>query len=142
TARVHPLNIAKDALFSRLMPLEGMKVLDYGCGTGENAVLLAACGAQVTAFDLSPFSITQAKRRAEAHGLGGRIHFDTLAAGQTGYPRHSYDVVIGFAILHHLHQDLASIYGEIDRILKLDGTAYFVEPVANSALLRALRRLV
>src|SRR5438552_18440277 len=75
-ARRSPFNIAKETLFTYLMPLEGKRVLDYGCGTGENACLLAACGAQVTAFDLSPASISEARRRAEAHGLSDCIRFD------------------------------------------------------------------
>src|SRR5580765_1491653 len=28
-------NFSKDNLFAKIMPLEGMRVLDYGCGAGE-----------------------------------------------------------------------------------------------------------
>lgn len=138
-ARLGPLNIAKDTLFAHLLPLQGKRVLDYGCGSGENACLLADCGAEVTAFDLSPLSISQARRRAEVHGLADRVRFDVRAAGQTGYPSGSFDVVVGEAILHHLHMDLSTVYAEIGRLLTPAGSAFFIEPVANSRWLRRLR---
>lgn len=135
-------NISKDALFAKLRPLDGKQVLDYGCGHGENSILLAACGARVTAFDLSPESVAKARRRAELHGLADRIQVDVRAAGQTDYPPASFDVVAGFAILHHLHWMLPTIFAEAARVLKPGGIACFTEPVANSPLLRALRPLI
>src|SRR5690242_9252367 len=89
-ARPHPANIPKETLFSHLLPLHGKRVLDYGCGTGENACLLAACGADVSAFDLSPASIDLARLRAAAHGLSNKIRFDVLPAGKTVYPDQSF----------------------------------------------------
>ncbi len=141
-ARPSPWNIPKDALFAHLGSLAGQRVLDYGCGHGENACLLAACGAQVTAFDLSPHAIATAQRRAELHGFADRIQFQVSRAGETEYPSSHFDVVIGFDILHHLHTDLAAVYAEIDRLLKPSGRTCFIEPVANSPLLRAWRRRI
>jgi 2-polyprenyl-3-methyl-5-hydroxy-6-metoxy-1,4-benzoquinol methylase len=43
--------------------LDGRRALDVGCGLGDNAERLAAAGASVTAFDLSPGAIDWAKRR-------------------------------------------------------------------------------
>jgi 2-polyprenyl-3-methyl-5-hydroxy-6-metoxy-1,4-benzoquinol methylase len=139
-ARPHPLNIPMDRLFSLALPLTGKRVLDYGCGHGENACLLAACGAEVTAFDLSPVSIAQARRRASLLGLADHIQLDVRSAGQTGYAAGSFDLVTCFAILHHLHTRLDIVYEEIDRVLKHRGQALFIEPVANSPVLRTLRR--
>ncbi len=140
-ARIRSSNIPKDTLFALLNPLEGKRVLDYGCGHGENACLLAACGAQVSAFDLSPGSIEVAKKRAEVVGVADRIEFSVQAAGQLDYESGSFDVIMGEAILHHLHTMLDVISAELDRILKPQGQIGFIEPVANSALLRTLRRL-
>lgn len=141
-ARLGPCNIAKDVMFAVLPPLDGKEVLDYACGHGANACLLAACGAKVTAFDLSSKAIEKARRRAELHGFADRIHFDVLAAGETGYPSDRFDVVIGSAVLHHLHMALPEVCEEIVRVLRPGGTACFIEPVANNALLRFLRPLV
>jgi 2-polyprenyl-3-methyl-5-hydroxy-6-metoxy-1,4-benzoquinol methylase len=142
SARPSPANTAKDSLFADIMPVAGKKVLEYGCGTGHNACLLAEYGAQVNAFDLSPVAIAKARRRAEIHGLAERVQFDTRRAGDTEYPQASFDAVTGFAILHHLHMKLPSIFEEVSGLLAPGGKAYFIEPVANSPLLRHLRPLV
>lgn len=134
-------NFSKDNLFARIMPLEGKRVLDYGCGAGENACLLAACGAEVWGFDLSPVSIDKARRRAELMGLSQRAHFDVFAAGQTTYSDEQFDIVICFAILHHLHMMLDTVYGEINRVTRPGGSYYAIEPVANHAIVRKLRKV-
>jgi 2-polyprenyl-3-methyl-5-hydroxy-6-metoxy-1,4-benzoquinol methylase len=134
-------NFSKDNLFAQILPLEGKKVLDYGCGAGDNACLLAACGAEVWGFDLSPVSIEKAKRRADLMGLSNRAHFDVFAAGQTSYSNEQFDIVICFAILHHLHMMLDDVYREINRITKPGGKYYAIEPVANHMIVRKLRKL-
>ena len=134
-------NFAKDNLFAKIMPLEGTRVLDYGCGAGENSCLLAACGAEVWGFDLSPVSIEKAKRRAELMGLSGHTHFDVFAAGQTTYANEQFDIVICFAILHHLHMMLDDVYREISRITRPGGAYYAIEPVANHVIVRKLRKV-
>jgi SAM-dependent methyltransferase len=73
--------------------------------------------------------------------LSNRTHFDVYTAGKTGYPDAHFDIVICFAILHHLHMMLDEVYGEINRVLKVGGSVYAIEPVANSAVVRGLRRV-
>jgi ubiquinone/menaquinone biosynthesis C-methylase UbiE len=141
-ARWHPLNTAKDSLFASLLPLAGKRALDYGCGMGDLACELALCGAEVSAFDLSVEAIAKAKRRAELHGVADRTRFQVGQAGQLDYPSASFEVITGVAILHHLHTELPAIYAEVDRLLTSHGVACFIEPVANSAGLRFLRRMV
>ena len=46
------------------------RVLDYGCGQGEEATYLAKMGAQVTAIDISPVGIELTKERAKLNGVG------------------------------------------------------------------------
>jgi ubiquinone/menaquinone biosynthesis C-methylase UbiE len=136
-------NSAKDTLFAQLLPVKGKRVLEYGCGLGHNACLLAACGATVTAFDVSPVSIAKARRRAELLGLDENISFEVRAAGQTAFPTASFDLLVGSNILHHLWQNLDPIFKEIDRVLaRNQAQAYFLEPMANSLLMRGLRRLL
>ena len=55
--------------FDRLGPLAGARVLDFVCGHGMASVVLARRGARVTAFDLSPGYLDEARRRAVANGV-------------------------------------------------------------------------
>jgi SAM-dependent methyltransferase len=60
-------------------------VLDVGCGTGENALYLAAQGHDVTGVDAVPAAIAAARDKADARGL--RVDFvvgDALALGTLG----------------------------------------------------------
>lgn len=49
---------------------EGARVLDLGCGTGEDAVMLASQGRRVHAIDVSEAMVERCRQKAEAHGLG------------------------------------------------------------------------
>ncbi|WP_244532047.1 class I SAM-dependent methyltransferase [Methylocapsa palsarum] len=57
----HPLTRSFVNLQAR--GLAGLRVLDVGCGLGDNSECFAEAGAQVTAFDLVAASIEWAKRR-------------------------------------------------------------------------------
>ena len=48
--------------------IEG-RVIDVGCGTGENALLLASRGLDVTGVDSAPLAIERARAKAESRGL-------------------------------------------------------------------------
>ncbi|PSL55808.1 methyltransferase family protein [Saccharothrix carnea] len=49
------------------------RVLDVGCGLGENAILLAEHGCDVTGVDGSPTAIAEAGDRAQAQGVAVRF---------------------------------------------------------------------
>jgi len=48
--------------------LEGLRILDAGCGTGVMATMMAARGAEVIAIDLSPTLVACARERAAQQG--------------------------------------------------------------------------
>src|SRR5256885_11583933 len=54
-----------EALFPR-----GARVLDLGCGTGEDALLLAGRGVRVVAVDPSPAMVARARAKAARRGIG------------------------------------------------------------------------
>jgi 2-polyprenyl-3-methyl-5-hydroxy-6-metoxy-1,4-benzoquinol methylase len=43
--------------------IAGLRVLDVGCGLGDNAECFATSGAQVTAFDFGGAAVAWAKQR-------------------------------------------------------------------------------
>jgi SAM-dependent methyltransferase len=56
----------------------GQRVLDLGCGTGEDAIWLAGRGLRVTAVDGSAAMLRTARSKAEAAGVAERIAFAQL----------------------------------------------------------------
>ena len=57
----HPLT--KAFVASQLLGISGTRVLDVGCGLGDNAEFFAAAGANVVAFDFAAQAVEWAKRR-------------------------------------------------------------------------------
>lgn len=123
---------------AELGELNGAKVLDYGCGHGMAAVVLARRGAQVTGVDLSPGYVDEAQRRALANGVS--IHFQTANAENLPFDHQSFDAIWGCAILHHL--DLERAGQELRRVLRPTGVAVFCEPWGGNPLLNLVRRHV
>jgi SAM-dependent methyltransferase len=122
--------------WARLGTLAGNSVLDYGCGHGMAAVVLARHGARVTAFDLSAEYVAEARERAAAN----EVHVDFLQADAHALPfaDESFDAVWGNAVLHHLDLRLAG--AELHRVLRPGGVAVFSEPWGENSLLRFARR--
>lgn len=113
------------------------RVLDYGCGQGEEATYLAKMGAQVTAIDISPVGIELTKERAKLNGVGDRVSALLMRCDPTEFPCESFDVVHGFGILHHI--GLRTGLMEIKRLLKPGGRGLFFEHMGNSKLIEWLR---
>src|SRR5207245_515478 len=132
----YPLEYA----YALLGDVSGKRVLDFGCGSGENALLLARRGARVAGIDISTSLLAVAVRRFAVNGLPGVARFVAGSAHDLPLRSGSIDVVFGIAVLHHLDLDAAA--AEIFRVLTPGGRAIFQEPVRDSPLIRLLRRCV
>ena len=122
--------------FRRLGDLAGLDVLDYGCGHGMAAVVLARGGARVTAFDLSAGYLCEAHERARANGV--HVRFLQADGERLPFADATFDRVWGNAVLHHL--DLTVAGREIRRVLRPGGVAVFCEPWGENPLLDLARR--
>jgi SAM-dependent methyltransferase len=114
----------------------GVAVLEYGCGTGTDAFALARTGAAVSAIDLSEVGIRKAREEAEREGL--TVECRQMNAESLDYPPNSFDIVCGRGILHHLDLELA--FGQLQRVLRPEGHALFMEPLGHNPLINTFRR--
>jgi ubiquinone/menaquinone biosynthesis C-methylase UbiE len=133
---VFPLEYA----YHLLGDVRGQRIVDFGCGSGANTVLLANRGAHVWGVDISEDLVRLGRRRLDVNGRAGAADFIVASAHDLPFPDSSIDVVFGIAILHHL--DLALVSHEVHRILRPGGRAIFQEPVRNSAAVRFVRSLI
>jgi SAM-dependent methyltransferase len=123
---------------AKLGDLRGKSALDYGCGHGMAAVVLARAGAAVTAFDLSPGYVAETRERAAVNGVTVTC---TVADGEElPFPDAVFEAVWGNAILHHL--DLARAGRELWRVLKPGGVAVFCEPWGGNPILSFARHFL
>jgi SAM-dependent methyltransferase len=122
--------------FTRLGRVSGLSVLDFGCGHGMAAVVLARLGARVTAIDLSPGYLAEVRLRAQANGVC--VALVQADGTHLPFPDASFDRVWGNAVLHHL--DLHAAARELYRVLKPGGAAVFCEPWGGNPLLAVARR--
>ncbi len=77
---------------ARLLPLQGERVLDVACGTGNLALPAARAGAITTGIDIAPNLITQAIDNAAAEHLTAR--FEVGDAEKLPFANGSFDTVV------------------------------------------------
>lgn len=123
-----------------LSDLKGKRVLDYGCGRGDASLRYLNSGAHVTGIDISKPYVEDADRRAREAGFElDQFSFHVMDAHDLAFPDASFDVVVGFGILHHLDPEVA--LREIQRVLLPGGRVLLQEPLADNPLLRVFRLL-
>ncbi|WP_306318143.1 MULTISPECIES: class I SAM-dependent methyltransferase [unclassified Streptomyces] len=117
-------------------------VLDAGCGPGDNAVLLARRGHEVTAFDSSTAALREARERAAA--LGARVDFvEADATHLTELEGRRFATVLDSALYHCLddaqrREYVAALHrvtepgAELHLICWAEGTAGVRQPMVVS----------
>ncbi|PJC87650.1 malonyl-[acyl-carrier protein] O-methyltransferase BioC [Vibrio sp. HA2012] len=100
--------------------LEGLKVLDIGCGTGYFSQQLAERGARVTAADLSPAMLKEARNRC-GHCIQDYRQAD---AESLPFPDQTFDLVFSSLALQWCH-DLAVPLRELRRVTRSGGRILF-----------------
>lgn len=112
-----------DALEQRLVldrigPVQGLRLLDVGCGDGVLATRLAQGGARVTGIDASADMISAARSRAKAAGV--EVDLAEGDAGNLPFPAGHFDCVVSVATLCFVDDPGRSI-AEMARVLKPGG---------------------
>ncbi|MCP3476470.1 class I SAM-dependent methyltransferase [Bradyrhizobium sp. CCGUVB1N3] len=110
----------RPAILGLASDVNGLRVLDAGCGAGAHAVALVERGANVSGFDLSEQLLAIARQR-----LGGQVPLvqaDLNAA--LPYPDGQFDLVLSALVMHYV-EDWAIPLGEFARILRKGGRLVF-----------------
>jgi SAM-dependent methyltransferase len=110
------------AVLDRLGEARHGRVLEIGAGEGRYTLLMHALGMKVFATDLSGSLLERLKARVP--------EIPTLATDLVDLPRAGiglFDAVVGFFVLHHLH-DLAAAMAAVRALLKPEGCTAFCEP--------------
>jgi cyclopropane fatty-acyl-phospholipid synthase-like methyltransferase len=105
--------------------LLGGRVLDSGCGTGEQALLAAARGAEVTGVDVSGLAIGRARQKASERGVPARFEVgDVLRLADLGL---TFDTIIDSGVFHVFgDEDRARYVASLTSVLRPGGYCYLV----------------
>lgn len=114
----------KPALFSLLPDLNGLTVLDLGCGFGENCEKFIELGAaRVTGSDISEKMLAVAQRNhPSATYVRGDMSDLSYLSEQDDLPK-SYDLVVSSLALHYI-EDLPKLARQVYSLLNDGG--YFI----------------
>jgi ubiquinone/menaquinone biosynthesis C-methylase UbiE len=98
-------------------PVDGMNILDVGCGTGITLKHYQKAGCNIFGIDSSPAMLSVSKKR-----LGSRANLLLGDASNMEYPNDFFDVVITMMTLHEIsHTTRLKVFDEMIRVLKKDG---------------------
>jgi len=107
---------------SSVRSLDGLRVLEIGCGTGSSTVALAEQGALVTALDVDEGSLEVARERVQAYDLPVKIVHGNVADFGTLFPGERFDLIVFYASIEHMTHE--------ERITSMKATWDALEPGA------------
>ncbi|MHB0977127.1 MAG: class I SAM-dependent methyltransferase [Candidatus Aquicultorales bacterium] len=101
------------------------RILEVGCGMGRYTLLMAKRGLNVEGLDLSDYLLKELRRHD-----GGRHNIPLHHTDLIDHPaelKGAFDAVVGFFMLHHVH-DLELVFKAVVDLLKPGGRTAFIEP--------------
>jgi methyl halide transferase len=100
------------ALAAGLLP--GKSALEFGCGTGTNAIEFARRGVRVTAVDLVEVAIDKARAKARRAGVTVDFRVGDLTQLDLGGP---YDILFDLGVYHSMRsRDLSGFLKTLRRV--------------------------
>lgn len=83
-------------------PLDGLRILEIGCGTGSSTVALAEQGAEVTGVEMEEAALAVARKQCELYDVRARFICANATDAHETLDIGSYDLIIFFAVLEHM----------------------------------------
>jgi len=101
------------------------RLLDAGCGTGENTLLAAVAGADAVGVDLAPHAIERARAKAADRGVTARFEVGDLL--DLGWLGRTFDTVIDSGVFHVFDDENRGRYvASLASVLPPGGTVYLL----------------
>jgi 2-polyprenyl-3-methyl-5-hydroxy-6-metoxy-1,4-benzoquinol methylase len=105
--------------------LSGVRVIDFGCGSGLDAINLARTGATVTGVEVSTDLIEIARLRAQSENV--EVDFLNLDSRSAWQRMDFYDAVIAVDVLEHV-EDPNEVFKVCQSILRPGGILILTTP--------------
>ena len=77
----------------------GSRILEIGCGTGDNAIFMASIGLKVTATEIVPMALQKAKEKAAKKALN--VNFLLRDIMEKDIPGNPFDMAFDRGCFHH-----------------------------------------
>ncbi|MEM6763176.1 MAG: bifunctional 2-polyprenyl-6-hydroxyphenol methylase/3-demethylubiquinol 3-O-methyltransferase UbiG [Pseudomonadota bacterium] len=103
-------------------PLEGLRILDIGCGGGLLSEPLAKMGAEVVGADAAPTNIEVAKRHSQQSGVP--VDYRTTTAEALAKDGERFDAVLAMEIVEHV-SDVDAFIGACCSMVRPGGLTVF-----------------
>jgi SAM-dependent methyltransferase len=98
------------------------RLLEVGCGSGVTSRWLVReglCASPITAVDLNPFLLDEARMQTEREGIGGAVEFHQENAEDLTFRSGIFDIVFSVTLIEECDADKA--ISEMVRVLKPGG---------------------
>jgi len=129
-SRLNKSNAAKVEFLTTVRYIEkyltpGAKILDVGAGAGEYSLYFARKGYSVSALELADANIATFRAKMTEHDSIDLVQGNALDLSR--YDSESFDVVLLFGPLYHLHDEADKLrcIEEAKRVCKSDGKIFF-----------------
>ena len=112
---------------------DGATVADVGCGHGASTIIMAKAypNSRFYAYDNHAASIDNARAKAEAAGVAGRVQFEVASAND--YPNKGYDLICFFDCLHDMGDPRGAAKHAAETLAD-GGICLIVEPMAGNTV--------
>ena len=106
--------------------IKGARVLDIGCGLGDNAIFLAKKGFLVTGIDIAQLAIEKGKKRAAKQGVTVDFRVGDVFRLDDYFEEESFDTVLDSGLFHSLDDEEKLPFAKQVWKVLVNGGKYFL----------------
>ncbi len=116
-------NVWIATILNQLLTEKSVRILDFGCGSGEWLKLFSPYSNDVYACDISPSAISYCKESND------RVNFFLFDGKSLPFLNESMDIIVCFWVIQEIleEQQLEKIFSEFSRILNEHGLLLLIE---------------